>query len=42
MTLPSPTCLRIAAICSSMIEAGLQVRSHPQMSVRNVVRMCCP
>ena len=42
MTLPSPTWARIAAICSSMIEAALHVRSQPQISSRNVVSTCCP
>jgi hypothetical protein len=42
ITRPSPTCARIAAICSSMIDAALHVRSQPQMSDRNVVRICCP
>ena len=42
ITLPSPTCARMRSICSSMIEAADQVRSQPQMSSRNVVRMCWP
>ena len=33
---------RIAATCSSMIDAALQVRAQPQMSSRKVVRICCP
>ena len=42
MTFPPPTCARIAAICSSMIDAALHERSQPQMSSRNVVRICWP
>ena len=42
ITRPSPTWVRIFSICSSMIEAGLQVRSQPQMSSRNVVSTCWP
>ena len=34
ITVPSPTCARIRAICSSAIDAALQLRSAPQMSSR--------
>ena len=42
MTLPVPTWARIAATCSSMMFAALQLRAQPQMSSRNVVSTCCP
>ena len=42
MTRPSPTCARMRATCSSTIEAADQVRSQPQTSPRNVLRMSCP
>ena len=37
MMRPVPTWARIFSICSSMIDAGLQVRAQPQISSRNVV-----
>ena len=42
ITRPSPTWARIRAICSSTIDAALQLRSAPQMSSRKVVRICWP
>ena len=42
MTLPSPTCLRIASTCSSMMFAADHVRDAPAMSSRNVVSTCWP
>ena len=39
---PSPTWARIASICSSITDLGLQVRSHPHTSSRKFVRTCWP
>ncbi len=39
---PSPTCSRISATCSSMIDAGDQSPSQPQTSKRKLLRMSVP
>ena len=42
MTLPSPTCARMRAICSSTIDAADHVMSQPQTSRRKCVSTSWP